>query len=214
MGGDLALPEAEPFPVGLPQPLTGAGPIKSSSTDHQDESLLEFGEAPMGRKRRALRELPRDNTTELRNSDLAYWNNNYLANMAAEDQAKLLRKSSRLAKKNARYWVYGSGVGGVGSSSGKLVVNNPLSMFTGNSLMEALTGITSPVSGRKRARQAEPGQESDIEGRRVRSRDGGVELSNGDILPPLEDEPTANLAGEVMSRCFAFLHGAKPLTGY
>lgn len=202
LGDDILVPEAAPFPETIPGPLISTELVRSSSTAPQDESTPEFAEAPLRRRRRIPKELPQDDITELRNADLTRWNNDYVANMVADNQVKLQRKTSRLTKKNARFWVYGSGIGNVGSSFGNLTFNSPLDMFAGEALMQALTGVTSPVTGKKRSRGGESSQESDGEGRRVRSRDGEEGVGNGDVLPPIDDEALAILAGEVeFSHC-------------
>lgn len=211
MSGDFVPPEAAPFPETIPQPPISKDLARSSSTAPQEESSSEFAEAPLRRRRRIPKELPRDNITELRNADLAYWNNNYVANMVADHQAKLQRRTSKLSKKNARFWVYGSGIGDVGTSFGNLSFNSPLDIFAGDNLIQALTGIESPAAGQKRSREGESSQESGSEGRRVRSRNGEGEFGNGGLLPLTDDQDLAILAGEVVLLYFQFSNDAKSL---
>lgn len=181
-----ALPEAEAFP-----PMTAQGPaqtgfLRSSSGPPQESS--EFAEAPVRRRTAAPKYLPMDQQTSLRNNDLASWNNNYASNMADITQAKQQHKVSTLAKKNASFFVYGTGIGGVGLGLGGSKLPSPLNMFAGDQLMTALTGIE-PPTGRKRSHAEDEEPTSDSEGRRVRAREGdGDQVGRGDNMALDEDD--------------------------
>lgn len=164
----------------------------------QEDPSLEVTNVPIRRKRRAPKELTRDNTTELRNADLTRWNNNYIANMVDESRAKLQHRAPAFSKKNATFWVYGSGIGGIGSRTAGDNFDNPLSMFAGEALMEALTGVASIPVGGKRAHE-DSNRRSESEGRRVRMReDYGEYITRGDQMALNDDETLAILAGEVV----------------
>ena len=140
-------------------------------------------------KGRAPKALPYDNAPELRNADLANWNDNYVRNMANDTHSKIQHRASKVSKQNAAFWVGGSGVGGIGSTIRNRGLNNPLDMFAGDALMEALTNVVGSIAGRKRKRDGEGDRESGSEERRARVRDGDVDqLGRIDELPVNEDE--------------------------
>lgn len=181
-----ALPEAEAFP-----PMTAQGPTQTvffrSSSGHPQESS-ESAEAPIRRRTAAPKYLTMDQQTSLSNNDLASWNNNYALNMASAAQAKQQHKASRLAKKNAIFFIYGIGIGGVGRGLGGAKLPSPLNMFAGDQLMTAL-GIE-PSTRRKRNHADDEEATSDSEGRRrVRAReDDDDEVGRGDNMALDEDD--------------------------
>ncbi|KAL8763177.1 MAG: hypothetical protein Q9184_000980 [Pyrenodesmia sp. 2 TL-2023] len=167
--GDLVLPQAEAFPPMEHQPLAGTGP--------QVESSSEAGVAPQQRRRREPKLLPVDQTQELRNRDLAEWNNNYVTNMENAKRIKTQHKLTSTAKQNALSWVFGAGIGGIGAGGGAANVKGPLAdLFAGDALMQALTGVAARTPGRKRGSEEVEAEESDSEARRVRMRQGDEEL--------------------------------------
>lgn len=203
LGGDVLVPEAGLFPEMMQQLPVSTGFARTSSTIYQEDSSSESAEAPLRPRHRVRKGLPRDDAIELRNADLAHWNNDYITNMMAEDRAKLHRRASRLAKKNAQFWVYGSGIGHTGSSFGNVTFQSPLDMFAGDALMQTLTGIANPVAGRKRSRDGES-QGSDSEARRVRPRDIQEEHGSRGAQLPVDDEAMAIFGGEVNFGHFGF----------
>ena len=194
IGDDMVLPEAEVFPTTAPQ-----APAVSRTLDvHQEQSSSESAEAPLPRKRRALRTLPVDEIQELHNTDLAQWKTDYLENMAEATAAKVSHKAPFLAKKNAAFWVVGTGIGGVGAALGSSKLHSPLDMFAGDAMMEALTGVKVSTAGQKRGRDDEEDHDSDSEARRVRIRDGnGDQIGRGE--DELDDEGTMMLPADDVS---------------
>ena len=181
------LQEAEPFPTAAPQASAETGFLRSSSEAPQESS--ESAEAPARRRVAAPKYLPMDQLTSLRNNDLASWNNNYILNMAGAAQAKQQHKATVLAKRNAAFFVYGAGIGGVGQGLGGSELPSPLDMFAGDRLMSALTGLEPAPGRRKRSHAEEEEHESDSEGRRVRAReDDGDEVGRGDNLALGEED--------------------------
>ena len=135
----------------------------------------------MQHKRRAPKVLPMDARQGMRNVELAQWNNDYVENMAELIRAKVRTKLSSQGKKNARWWIFGSGIGGVGAGLGTSKFESPLHMFSGESLMQALNGLPQVSTGQKRSHSEEE-LTSSKEERRVRSRDGGPDVGRGDAL--------------------------------
>ena len=173
------LPNAEPFPEMMPPPTAG----KSSSEAAREREFSQSAEAPLQRKARAPKELPADERPELHNSDLAQWKADYAINMLEAKEAKHLSKAASLAKRNAAFWVYGAGIGGVGVGLGSSMLKSPLDMFAGEAMMEALTGIQSSSTPRKRRHnEGEEDHDSDSEARRVRLRDDGGLVGRGDHM--------------------------------
>lgn len=171
------LPEGEAF---LPRQLDE--PEQSELPQHHTTSETAAS-APLRRQRRApLKVLPLDTTTELRNGDLARWNQDYLANMTEGLRHKQAARAAALAKKNAEFWMLGSGVGVLDQAD-----HGPLNMFSGVQLLETLTGVrfTLNQSGKHPREEAE---EADT-GRRVRSRrePSSDELARGDEPLAMDD---------------------------
>ena len=191
LGDDgLILPDAEAFPEMAPRVPADAGFLRSSSAVPEEESS-ESAEAPQRRRKsHQPRILPTDMTQELRNADLAQWNNNYIANMTNAAYSKSQHKAPALSKKNAAFWVYGAGIGGIGSGAGSSSQANPLDMFAGDRLLQALTGVEASTAGRKRSRTEEGDHGSDTsEQRRVRMRESdGEQIGRGQEIILDEDD--------------------------
>lgn len=175
---EFLLPDAEAFPELVREAPSKEGLLRSSSAIPQEDPSHKSA-ASVSPKRRAPKALPIDNAPELRNTDLARWNDDYLVNMAIETRAKLLHNATRLAKKNAAFWVGGSGIGGIGSFSQK----TPLDIFAGDALMNALTNVATSIQGRKRNRNEKDEDGSDSNERRVRTRGVENQLGAFDDLP-------------------------------
>ncbi|KAL3460599.1 Rec8 like protein-domain-containing protein [Aspergillus heterothallicus] len=136
----------------------------------EDALALEAGnqdggdEVTMRQRYRAPKLLPSDENTALRSFELTQMNNEYMRNMAVAARQKRNNRIPTQAKKNAAYWVFGIGIGSVGSGLGTSRTVHPLQFFSGDDLYEALAPKR---VGHKRA--LEDDQES--EGRRVRARE-------------------------------------------
>ena len=194
------LPPAEPFPEMRAPSGTIDAPVSGFPREH---ITSESAEAPLSRKPRSPRQLPVDERQELHSRDLAQWKANYVENMAGAVEAKTHHKASALARRNAAFWVLGSGIGGVGAGLGASKLQSPLDMFAGNTMMEALTGIKMTTTGVKRGREDEGNDGSDSGERRVRTRDVDVDqVGRGDEIVLQDDEGiTAISAGEARFQC-------------
>ncbi|KAL8974252.1 MAG: hypothetical protein Q9197_001505 [Variospora fuerteventurae] len=178
---DLILPQAEAFPPLAPQTLGGAVSERGSSS--------EAAVAPQQRKRRQPKVLPVDQAQELRNTDLANWNNDYAINMDDAKKSKIQHKAAAVAKQNAAFWVFGGGIGGIGAGLGASKAKGPLvNTFSGDALLQTLTGIPTPATGRKRNQEEVEKDQSDSEARRVRMRLGDEELGRAQGLHLEDDE--------------------------
>ncbi|KAJ6151198.1 hypothetical protein N7470_007792 [Penicillium chermesinum] len=119
--------------------------ITMQDADQDILQKLPAEEAPIAPLRRARQQRARkliatDDSTTLRNTDLANANNNYLTNMALARQQKQLNKQQTVIKKNAEFWVLLHGIGSVGVGLGADSDMHPLSAFSGTALYEALCG--------------------------------------------------------------------------
>ena len=191
-----ALPLAEPFPEMMVAPRESQGFLKSSSVVPEEEES-ESAEAAQIRKRRVPRIIPVDEAPELRNSDLAQWATNYTTNMAEAARHKHQHKLPYQAKKNAAAWVFGMGIGAVGSRINSLNLQSPLDMFAGDALMEALTGVKSPGTTRKRARSKEYQGISEGSGRRTRLRSMEEEIGRGESSALGDEEMQPSFGDDV-----------------
>ena len=190
------LPEAEPFPEMDPRAVPESGLLKSSSSVVlEEEPSSESAEAPQRRRPKAAKVLAMDVIQGLRNADLAQWNNEYLNNMIVAAQAKHQHKLPSQSKKNAAFWVVGSGIGGVGSGLGTSKIQSPLDMFAGAKLMEALTGVEGTAAGKKRTYSGEDDR-SDSQERRVKAREADhAQVGRGDELA-LDDDGALPMFGD------------------
>jgi hypothetical protein len=166
---ELPLPDAPPF---SPLPHVAATPAEQapqSSFSQPEEEVPSSAEAHQDRLR-APKVTQADWPQELANADLAKWNANYLANMAEATKIKQQHKAVRLARKNAAFWVLGRGIAGVGTCSGDDRVPNPLAIFSGHTLLEALTGRERSPSRMKRTRSPSDDRDEEGKARCVRAR--------------------------------------------
>ena len=131
----------------------------SSAVDQQQSERPEVIElsssvaAPMGRKKRTGKVLPKDTRLELRNAEILGWNTNYLKNMKEVAHSKNQHRSQQQAKKNAEHYVWGAGIGGLGQDF--FGARGPLNQFMGDSLFEMFTGRSrNPTATPKRDRDS------------------------------------------------------------
>ncbi|ORY18856.1 Rec8 like protein-domain-containing protein [Clohesyomyces aquaticus] len=159
-GDDLS--EGEAFPANRPvQGQEQSVLVETSSTVA----------APMRRKRRTARVLSLDTTMELRNKDLSNWNTNYLKNMEQASRVKHKQWVASQAKKNAEYWVWGAGLGGIGNRLAGATGPTPFDNFYGDGLFKLLTGQSRKSrAGKKHDRDSGIDEETQGESRRVRPK--------------------------------------------
>lgn len=125
------------------------------------------------RRARKPKELFTDGATALRNLDLAQWNNEYVSNMADARKQKQQNKIPTISKKNAAFWVFGCGIGGVGTGLGQRREPHPLNQFSGEELLNAVCG---------HKRQQKRSNSPDESERRVRTRSDELSRENIDRL--------------------------------
>lgn len=188
LGNDFdILPEGEAFPSATRQ----------ASDEHTPSSeTSSTAGAPMRRKRRAAHIIPLDQTMELHNSDLSRWNTEYLQNMAEATRIKMQHRAIAQARKNAEFWIWGSGIGNIGRRFGYSETKTPLDMFYGDALFEALTGINrAATAGQKRDRDSGIDEATEGESRRIRRRSDEDQVSRGNdmeldegVFAPMGDE--------------------------
>jgi hypothetical protein len=147
------------------QPTQQAIPsIEQGSPVPEAENTGDRDQVTMPQRYRAPKLLFSDGQTALRSFELSKMNTDYMQNMAVAARQKHNNRIPSQAKKNAAYWVFGIGIGCVGSGVGTSRAVHPLHFFSGDELREALAPN---LAGRKR--RADDDEES--EGRRVRARE-------------------------------------------
>ncbi|KAL3485084.1 Rec8 like protein-domain-containing protein [Aspergillus germanicus] len=181
---EMAIP-AEPR-----QPTQQAIPsIEQGSPAPEAENTGDRDHVTMPQRYRAPKLLPSDGQTALRSFELSKMNTDYMQNMAVAARQKHNNRIPTQAKKNAAYWVFGIGIGCVGSGVGTSRAVHPLHFFSGDELREALAPN---LAGRKR--RADDDEVS--EGRRVRAReeedDNDVELGRR-ASPALLDDHSSQM---------------------
>ncbi|KAL2871479.1 Rad21/Rec8 N terminal domain protein [Aspergillus lucknowensis] len=163
--------QTRPAPQAMPSVCFGVPAAEAENADDRDEVIMR-------QRYRAPKILPSDGETVLRGSDLSQMNDNYIRNMATATRQKRHNRLTTQAKKNAAYWVFGMGIGCVGTGVGAARVLHPLHSFSGRELYESLV---SSNTGHKRSRE----DDELSEGRRVRARD--EEDEHMGMAGPLDD---------------------------
>ncbi|KAI4727570.1 hypothetical protein E4T49_04632 [Aureobasidium sp. EXF-10728] len=173
---DVDMQDVEPFaPRTTAQQADAEDPATSQGEEAQSQTSSTTASAPAARTR-VPKPLPQDQELELHNSDLQSWDREYLDNQLRATQHKLQNKSLVLARKNAEFWVLQNGIGGLGVvyQGAEDHMPEPLRMFSGNALLEALTGIQLTIAGTKHPRDVDSNPED--QERRVRSRSDDDEV--------------------------------------
>ena len=195
---DIDMQDAEPFAprTAAQQPNSDAA-ASTQGEQAQSQTSSSTASAPAVRVR-VPKPLPQDQELELHNSDLQTWDREYLANQSRAVQQKLQNKTLTLARKNADFWVLQNGIGGLGVAYQGLeaqYIPEPLRMFSGNALLEALTGIQLSIAGTKHPRDISADDED--QERRVRTRSnsheqGRAEDANETLETGFMDDTIAN----------------------
>jgi meiotic recombination protein REC8 len=161
------LPDGDAFTTaGSPQGSDQVEVIHSTSTVS----------APMRKKKRNPKVLPIDTRMELRHKDLAEWNANYVQIMDAVAKSRKQGRVAQQAKKNAEYFVWGRGLGGIAQNYAGVDGPNPFDMFIGDNLFELATGVSrKKVAGTKHDRDSGIDDETQNESRNVRQKTGEPE---------------------------------------
>ncbi|KAI5198926.1 hypothetical protein E4T39_06521 [Aureobasidium subglaciale] len=176
---DVDMQDVEPFsPRTAAQQADSVHPVPVEGEEAQSQTSSTTAIAPAVRVR-IPKPLPQDVELELHNSDLQDWDRDYLEHQSEVLRHKLQNKSVALARKNADFWVLQNGIGGLGMAYQGVEEHmpEPLRMFSGSALLEALTGIQLTVAGAKHARSDEG--EAHDEGRRVRVRSDDNKVGRG-----------------------------------
>lgn len=191
---DVALPPAEPFPETVRPAETALNPLRPTVIEEPEESSETEMPPPPRPKTRVPKALAEDMPQELRGSHLTEWHQAYLQNMAEAATLKQHHRAPHQGKLNANAWVFGFGIGGVGLNATVTGIQNPLDMFSGDKLREALLGIEAATTGTKRKHGDEDDSEPEEE-RNVRPRSGSdeeqVARGSGEDIMMNEDDPLA-----------------------
>lgn len=125
----------------LPEVEATSSAVEQQPSEHSKviESASSVA-APMRRKKRTAKVLPKDRKLELSNSEIVAWNTNYLKNMKAAARSTIQKHVQQQAKKNAEYYVWGAGLGGLGRDP--FAAQGPLAGFMGDDLFELFTGTS------------------------------------------------------------------------
>jgi hypothetical protein len=151
----------------------------------REQTPLQTSTVQMRQRRSINKAMEVDDPPHLRNADLAQWNSGYVHNMAVAAKLKQNNKMITVAKKNAAFWVFGIGIASVGAGIGAYGIPHPLEVFSGDDLLQALTGKPSKSPRRKRGRsQVDADAE---EGRNVRQKTD-EEVGRG-VGGDMDDDP-------------------------
>lgn len=173
---NIDMRDAEPFaPRTAAQQAEPDTAASAQGEQAPSETSATTASAPAVRIR-VPKPLSQDEQLELHNSDLQTWDREYLDNQSRASQQKLQNKTLTLARKNADFWVLQNGIGGLGLAYQGLEpqhIPEPLRMFSGTALLEALTGIQLHIAGTKHPRDISADEDQE---RRVRTRSNSHEL--------------------------------------
>jgi meiotic recombination protein REC8, fungi type len=171
------LPMARPFSPRRPagQVEAAQAPVATSPVQPIAEQMPSTSISAPHRRARGPKPLKFDERPGLTNDELRQWNEGYLNNMQQAIDAKHPYKLASQAKKNADHWVFGRGIGEVGSGLGQDYVHGPLQMFSGTTLLAAVTGREPSPAGTKHARSPSVMSAAEEGERRVRVRHQGSE---------------------------------------
>ncbi|KAG9205311.1 hypothetical protein G6514_008890 [Epicoccum nigrum] len=190
----------DPADMNLPNhgddiPADGASPPAVDQQASEHSVVVESSSsvaAPMRRKQRSAKPLPRDTVLELRNNELLSWNANYVQNMKDAAQHKIKHHIQQQAKKNAEHYVWGAGIGGLGRD--EFGARGPLGQFMGDRLFELINGMSRTPKGRpKRGRDSGIDEATQEEARRKRQK---TTESEGEIGRGRDNEGVFMLGGD------------------
>lgn len=199
------LPDAEPFPDRIAQandlPQPGSGEAQTQEDDEaelaEDEASSDYATAPARRKKAVVKPIQPDLIREHSSTTMRSWNHDYLQNMRAAAKIKTQNRAAAVAKKNAEYYVWGIGIGGIGAQLSGLGLPSHLDQFYGDKLRDTVLGIKHDA-GQKRDRSSMEGDDEEEEDRRVRPRGESDNIEQGrnqgamyeedGIAPMLDDD--------------------------
>lgn len=143
------------------QASDGYHPSENPSQHTSEETAT----AAAARRAKPPRTIATDTRIEISRTELMSWNTNYLANMDAVRHKRDALRAGIQSKKNAEWWVWGAGLGGIGyDMRGPGNITHPLAMFQGAQLRELVLGPSPPTKKRGHANASEDAE------RRVRPR--------------------------------------------
>ncbi|KAJ5772326.1 hypothetical protein N7520_002855 [Penicillium odoratum] len=154
---------------------------------------------------RVVRPIDPDDSTTLRNTDLARWNNEYSQNMALASKQKQQNKLQTAVKKNAAFWVFGQGIGSVGIGIGSQREDHPLKCFSGEELYDALHSNTNQLVAQKDLRKPESDTDTETDTEKQRRGSPGKGMNSVDIEigrhapPSLMDEHSSQMPWNMTS---------------
>ncbi|KAF3046067.1 hypothetical protein E8E12_010786 [Didymella heteroderae] len=125
--------------------------------------------APMRRKNKIVKTLPKDKILGLSNTDILAWSTDYLKNMKEAARGRVRKCVQQQAKKNAEHYVWGAGIGGLGRDH--FAAQGPLASFMGENLFELFTGTSrGPKVISKRDRDSGIDEDAQEQARHKRQR--------------------------------------------
>lgn len=184
--GYQQLPDAEPFPdrnaqqTNLPKPSERRPQTQEDDEAElaEDEASSDYATAPARRKKSVVKPLKPDSIREHSSTTMRNWDRDYLKNMRAAAKAKTQHRAAAVAKKNAEYYVWGIGIGGIGEQLSSLGFPSHLDKFHGDKLRDMVLGIKHDA-GQKRDRSSMEGDDEEEEDRRVRPRGESENIEQG-----------------------------------
>ncbi|RKF59241.1 putative rad21 rec8 n terminal domain-containing protein [Erysiphe neolycopersici] len=181
----------EPFPIGIVDRIQSR---QNDPKSHKESSPIS-AQATLKRKRvKTKKNIIIDESIELENFDMRRMAAEYHKIMIDQVGLKTRAKEISESKKNALYYVFGTGINNIGESLGLSNTINSLVTFAGEALHERIMGhfTTPPLEHRRKRSQSE--SEIDEKSTNKRARNMYLEssrrpfISNDEFISPHEDE--------------------------
>lgn len=168
--------------------------VEQHLSEHPEQIIASVSSvaAPLRRKKKATKFLPKDRKLELSNTEILAWNANYLDNMKEAARGRIRNHVQQQAKKNAEHYVWGAGIGGLGRDY--FAAQGPLAGFVGDNLLELFTGASrnpEVISKRNRDSGIDEGIQGEAHNKRQKTVKPEQETARGE-----EDEGLFMLGGD------------------
>lgn len=188
---DLDLPVYEDD---LPELQATSSAVEQQPAEHSEQVIesASSAAAPLRRKKKTAKALPKDRKLELSNNQILAWKINYLDNMKEAARARIQKYAQQQAKKNAEYYVWGAGIGGLGRDH--FAAQGPLAGFMGDNLFELFTGKSrnpKTISKRDRDSGIDEGTQQEARSKRQKTVESEEEVARGQ-----DDEGLFMLGGD------------------
>jgi len=178
----------------LPEVQATSSAVNQQPSEHSEQVIesASSAAAPLRRKKKTVKALPKDRKLELSNNEILAWNTNYLENMKEAARGRIQKHVQQQAKKNAEHYVWGAGIGGLGRDY--FAAQGPLAGFMGDNLFELFIGTSrnpNAISKRDRDSGIDEATQEEARNKRQKTFEPEEEVARGQ-----DDEGLFMLGGD------------------